>query len=447
MVGLGVKEIITYLWLALIPTQLGRHFWLVESRVLGMKIDYLSIILYLTDILWIGWIIKNHPLTPLESGGMRNLIQNHPLAPSLTKEGDKTKTLRDKWLRVVLALMIVVGNIVVAQAKWVAVYRWLRVGQWLFTFYLVSKNKKDIEEKLLKVIPWWIIIESFLALAQVVKGGSLQGIWWWFGERRFLLGNLGIAEMRVGNEAWVRAYGTFSHPNSLAGFLLLAWIYMKNTNKKQDTRNEKQETRNKKQNTRNKNLKIKIWKWVVNWSALLGIVLAGSRTVWVLSILILIQETRNEKQELKGVVEKVLIGIGLVTMVLGIVGNEYELKSFLGGWDKDSWSKRVSLVVSAKNMFIDSPFLGIGNGNFVSVLPMYQEKNIFWLQPVHNIFLLILSEIGIFGVVLLCKMFGKIRKKNWQILGIIIVTGMLDHYWVTLPQNFWLAAIILGLMR
>ena len=225
-----MKEIITYLWLALIPTQLGRHFWLVESRVLGMKIDYLSIILYLSDILWVGWIIKNHPLTP-----------------SLTKEGDKTKNFWNRWLMVVLVLAIVVGNVVVAQAKLVAVYRWLRVGQWLFTFYLVSKNKKDIEGKLLKVIPWWIIIESFLALAQVVKGGSLQGIWWWFGERRFLLGNLGIAEMRVGNEAWVRAYGTFSHPNSLAGFLLLAWIYMKNRNKKRETRNKKQETRNKKQ--------------------------------------------------------------------------------------------------------------------------------------------------------------------------------------------------------
>ena len=409
-----MKEIITYLWLALIPTQLGRHFWLVESRVLGMKIDYLSIILYLSDILWVVWIIKNHPLTP-----------------SLTKEGDKTKNFWNRWLMVVLVLAIVVGNVVVAQAKLVAVYRWLRVGQWLFTFYLVSKNKKDIEEKLLKVIPWWIIIESFLALAQVVKGGSLQGIWWWFGERRFLLGNLGIAEMRVGNEAWVRAYGTFSHPNSLAGFLLLAWIWWRKSPALRAPPLRKGG----------------ILKWVVNWSALLGIVLAGSRTVWVLSILILIQETRNEKQELKGVVEKVLIGIGLVAMVLGIVGNEYELKSFLGGWDKDSWSKRVSLVVSAKNMFIDSPFLGIGNGNFVSLLPKYQEKNIFWLQPVHNIFLLILSEIGIFGVVLLCKMFGRIRKKNWQILGIIIVTGMLDHYWVTLPQNFWLAAIILGLMR
>ena len=407
-----MKEIITYLWLALIPTQLGRHFWLVESRVLGMKIDYLSIILYLSDILWVVWVY-------LETRNKKQETRN-----------EKQNTRCGKW-KLLLILGVVVGNVVVAQAKLVAVYRWLRVGQWLFTFYLVSKNKKDIEEKLLKVIPWWIIIESFLALAQVVKGGSLQGIWWWFGERRFLLGNLGIAEMRVGNEAWVRAYGTFSHPNSLAGFLLLAWIWWRKSPALRAPPLRKGG----------------ILKWVVNWSALLGIVLAGSRTVWVLSILILIQETRNEKQELKGVVEKVLIGIGLVAMVLGIVGNEYELKSFLGGWDKDSWSKRVSLVVSAKNMFIDSPFLGIGNGNFVSLLPKYQEKNIFWLQPVHNIFLLILSEIGIFGVVLLCKMFGRIRKKNWQILGIIIVTGMLDHYWVTLPQNFWLAAIILGLMR
>ena len=407
-----MKEIITYLWLALIPTQLGRHFWLVESRVLGMKIDYLSIILYLSDILWVVWVY-------LETSNKKQETRN-----------EKQNTRCGKW-KLLLILGVVVGNVVVAQAKLVAVYRWLRVGQWLFTFYLVSKNKKDIKEKLLKVIPWWIIIESFLALAQVVKGGSLQGIWWWFGERRFLLGNLGIAEMRVGNEAWVRAYGTFSHPNSLAGFLLLAWIWWRKSPALRAPPLRKGG----------------ILKWVVNWSALLGIVLAGSRTVWVLSILILIQETRNEKQELKGVVEKVLIGIGLVAMVLGIVGNEYELKSFLGGWDKDSWSKRVSLVVSAKNMFIDSPFLGIGNGNFVSVLPKYQEKNIFWLQPVHNIFLLILSEIGIFGVVLLCKMFGRIRKKNWQILGIIIVTGMLDHYWVTLPQNFWLAAIILGLMR
>ena len=137
----------------------------------------------------------------------------------------------------------------------------------------------------------------------------------------------------------------------------------------------------------------------------------------------------------------------VVAMILGIVKNEYELKNFLGGWDKEGWTKRVSLAVSAKKMFMDSPLFGVGKGNFVAVLPKYQGNDIFWLQPVHNIFLLVFSEIGIFGVILLYKLLGKIRKKDWQILGIIILSGIVDHYWVTLAQNSWLIAIILGLMR
>ena len=404
-----MREIITYLWLALIPGQLGKHFWLTESRVWGIKIDYLSIILYLTDLLWVVWVF-------------------------LETRKKKQETRHKEWWKVAVALVVVVGNIAIAQAKWVAVYRWLRMGQWLLTFYLVSKNKKDIGEKLLKVIPFWIIVESFLALAQVVKGGSLDGLWWWLGERRFLLGNLGIAEIRVVNKAWVRAYGTFSHPNSLAGFLLLAWVYFKKRNEKGEKENEK--------------LKTKVWKWIVNWSAVLGIILAGSRTVWILSILMLILGRGNKKGESKkNIFGKILIGMVVVAMILGIVKNEYELKNFLGGWDKEGWTKRVSLAVSAKKMFMDSPFFGVGKGNFVAVLPKYQGNDIFWLQPVHNIFLLVFSEIGIFGVILLYKLLGKIRKKDWQILGIIILSGIVDHYWVTLAQNSWLIAIILGLMR
>lgn len=404
-----MREIITYLWLALIPGQLGKHFWLTESRVWGIKIDYLSIILYLTDLLWVVWVF-------------------------LETRKQKQETRHKEWWKVSVALVVVVGNIAIAQAKWVAAYRWLRMGQWLLTFYLVSKNKKDIGEKLLKVIPFWIIVESFLALAQVVKGGSLDGLWWWLGERRFLLGNLGIAEIRVVNKAWVRAYGTFSHPNSLAGFLLLAWVYFKKRKEKGEKENEK--------------LKTKVWKWIVNWSAVLGIILAGSRTVWILSILVLILGRGNKKGELKkNIFGKMLVAMMIVVMLLGIVKNEYELKGFLGGWDKDGWTKRVSLAVSAKKMFMDSPLFGVGKGNFVAVLPKYQGNDIFWLQPVHNIFLLVFSEIGIFGVILLYKLLGKIRKKDWQILGIIILSGIVDHYWVTLAQNSWLIAIILGLMR
>ena len=237
----------TFLWLLLVPTQLGKHFWLTESYVAGIKVDYLSIILYLTDIVWLGWVF------------------------SLKKERKKNKIGR-----ILAILLVILINVWMAEARWVAVYRWLRMGQWVVTVWLVTKNKQKIKENLLKVVPIWILMEVFLAVSQVAKGGSLEGIWYWLGERRFSFGSVGIAQMRWGNEATIRAYGSFSHPNSLAGFLLLAWVWWK---EETHLPAGKRETR--------------IWYWVVNWSAILGIILAGSRTVWMLTLLTWILETRK----------------------------------------------------------------------------------------------------------------------------------------------------------
>lgn len=383
------------------PTQLGKHFWLTESYVAGIKVDYLSIILYLTDMVWLGWVF------------------------SLKKERKKNKI--GKILAILLVILV---NVWMAEARWVAVYRWLRIGQWVVTVWLVAENKEKIKEVLLKVVPIWILIEVFLAASQVAKGGSLEGIWYWLGERRFSFGSVGIAQMRWGNEAAIRAYGTFSHPNSLAGFLLLAWVWWK-----EETRLPagKRETR--------------IWYWVVNWSAILGIILTGSRTVWVLALLTWILETRNKKLETRRILGRILVVLGVGAMVLGLLGREYELKSFLGGWDSQSWQKRMSLNMSALEMMADSPIFGVGAGNFTKRLGEYQKGSFYWLQPVHNILLLALSETGIVGAMMFWKFFKRYWKKiDWWMGMIIMVTGLVDHYWLTLPQNTWLLAIILGIL-
>ncbi len=381
----------------------------------GIKVDYLSIILYLTDIVWLGWVF------------------------SLKKERKKNKIGR-----ILAILLVILVNVWMAEARWVAVYRWLRMGQWVVTVWLVTKNKQKIKENLLKVVPIWILMEVFLAVSQVAKGGSLEGIWYWLGERRFSFGSVGIAQMRWGNEATIRAYGSFSHPNSLAGFLLLAWVWWK---EETHLPAGKRETR--------------IWYWVVNWSAILGIILAGSRTVWVLTLLTWILETRNKKpasvpperdygmarQEARRILGRILVVLGVGAMVLGLVGREYELKSFLGGWDSQGWQKRMSLNMSVLKMIADSPIFGVGAGNFTKRLSEYQKGSFYWLQPVHNILLLALSEIGIVGVMVFWNFLKRrLKKINWWMGAIIIVTGLVDHYWLTLPQNTWLLAIILGIL-
>jgi O-antigen ligase len=78
---------------------------------------------------------------------------------------------------------------------------------------------------------------------------------------------------------------------------------------------------------------------------------------------------------------------------------------------------------------------------------------IWWLQPVHNIFLLVLAETGITGFLiflfLIIKAFkNSLEIRNWSLvisLLAILLTGAADHYWLTLQQNQLIFAIILGL--
>lgn len=415
----------------MIPTQLGKHYWGEWSSVFGVRIDYLSIIIYLTDIVWVLWTINQLRIT-------RQKLKHLDGRANYQLRIKKLFTFRN----IVLLLMMGV-NVIFAQNKVVAVYRWLRIGQWWLTWRLVSKNKKKIIKYLFWIIPGWIILESFLGLAQVINAGSLNGIWWWLGERRFTLGGIGIAQMRWLDEGMIRAYGTFSHPNSMAGFLLLAWWWWR----KKDTRNEKLETR--------------IWYWIVNWSAVLGIILAGSRTIWVMTIGLMIYEQMiktprtplNEggQKYIKMFLGKIFLVAGIVMLVLGVVNINYRVSDFLGGWDSEGWQKREWLGLSSLKMIRSNPLFGVGAGNFLVRLMEYRVGNFYWLQPVHNIFLLAWSEIGIIGLLAISGLaLGKVMKINFKkygwLLFIVIVTGMGDHYWLTLPQNSWLLAIIFGLL-
>jgi len=123
-------------------------------------------------------------------------------------------------------------------------------------------------------------------------------------------------------------------------------------------------------------------------------------------------------------------------------------------WLEESFWRRIQLAVAAWQMFKGSPLLGVGLGNFIPRLPQFLlfQKIYFW-QPVHNLFLLILAETGLGGLFLAVYIFKLIlrklwRKKVWSLLFsflVIFLTGLLDHYWLTLPQTQLLFSLIVGL--
>jgi len=149
----------------------------------------------------------------------------------------------------------------------------------------------------------------------------------------------------------------------------------------------------------------------------------------------------------------ILLFFGVIIFGFRLVSMEYQVSDFLSGWDSNGIGKRTQLNMSGLKMIKESPLFGVGLGNFLVRLPEFQKNNgIFWLQPVHNILILAWSEIGILGLSLGFLFFSenfsrkKINLIFKIILGVVIISGMIDHYWLTLPQNVWLLVLVLGLV-
>ena len=113
-----------FLFLLLIPTQLGRHFWPEWSYILGIRVDYLSPTLYLLDLIWMGILVKS----------LKSKVYQ-------VKNFFNFKTL--------LIFGFVGINILMAVNPWVAIYKWLRLSQLIISFWYFTKNKQVVKEKLI----------------------------------------------------------------------------------------------------------------------------------------------------------------------------------------------------------------------------------------------------------------------------------------------------------
>ena len=106
---------------------------------------------------------------------------------------------------------------------------------------------------------------------------------------------------------------------------------------------------------------------------------------------------------------------------------------------------------NAFSIIAKNPIFGVGIGNYLPVQHQFPERFAGLInQPVHNIFLLLTSEIGILSIVgfgiLFFQELKKAIKNAPYIFFVILLTGMFDHYWLTLQQNFLLIGVILGVL-
>ena len=418
-----IENALFFLTLLFAPTQFGRHFWPSFSYVLGIRTDYLSPTLYLTDILILALFIFFIASFKLRS------------SPLLFK--------KFSWFSsssLFLTLTILIG-ILLSKNPLAGLYGLLKLLEFIFfgvyTAHFVTKINFG---KILFVFSAAIIFESILSVAQYLKQSSIGGLFYFFGERTFNGQTPGVANASINGDLILRVYGTFSHPNVLGCYLLIGMtliLFNLGLAKKQ--------------------LEKVLYLTSLTCGTLI-LILTFSRIailLWLI-ILFIFLISRAGKNFLKKNISPFLIFTSIVIFFIFYTPIISRFSNF--SLYDESFSQREALLKSSLVIIKNHPFFGIGLNNFLFELGQFQKTNnvTFYLQPVHNVFLLVATQTGILGLIyfigFLAKTFKKAFEKsdliNYKIIiffGVLIL-GSFDHYFLTIQQGQLLLSFIFGLI-
>jgi len=388
-----LKNFLPYFFLFLLPTQLGKHFFFSFSYLNGVRVDYLAPTLYLIDIIFFLIFIFNFSLF--------------------------FSFLRQKKL---MFLFLILGlNLLFSLSKPIAFYSILKFFQFIFIFYFFYQTKVNDYLFLISFLSI-TTLEVFLAFYQLKFGKSYDGFFYFLGERHLNLSTPAIAKTSFFGQELLRPYATFSHPNSLAGFYLLFYVFL----------------------LTDKNFDRYFWlKNILLFLSSLLILFSFSKVTIILFLII----------NLAFYFPKIrLCWLCFLAKIITFFSIFFIFLSAKG--DLLSLEKRKELILQSLNIIKNYPLFGVGLGNYLLGQKNFSSSfPLFFNQPVHNIFLLLMAELGLpfftFLLFFLIDFFKKNSKKipltTYYLLLTTILTGFFDHYWLTLKQNFLLLAVVFGI--
>ncbi|MFA6533241.1 MAG: O-antigen ligase family protein [Patescibacteria group bacterium] len=388
-----ISKVLFFLFILLLPTQFGKHFFLDFSYLFGIRVDYLAPTVYLIDMIILFIAILNFKIV--------------------------IKFFRNK--KILLSLFLLLINVFFSKLTLISIYWFIKIVELLVIASLSKKILITLKEKYILVgLLLSGLFEFFLSVYQLINKHSFQGIFYYFGERLLTLSTPGVAKASVQGIEFLRPYGTFSHPNSLAGFFVLLYFFVL---------------------IQKKFNRYLILKYSFLFVSSILVFISFSK-VAIISYLILniLYSILNTK-----------ISCRLCKISRIIVLSVISLIFLQATTDPLTINKRIELIKNSVIIILNNPIFGVGLGSYLIEQIKYPSKYyLFFNQPVHNIFLLFISETGlVVGGILLYLVANrlikqKLTKNQWLLVFVIIFTGFFDHYWLTLQQNFLLTGLIMG---
>jgi O-antigen ligase len=249
---------------------------------------------------------------------------------------------------------------------------------------------------------------------------------------------LGVAKIDMPFGKILRAFGTFPHANVLGGAMVFGLIvisFLWNNHR---------------------NSKKRKWFFLALFLLSLGLLFSFSRSAFLAAgAAFLLVKNASGSIWKRFFLPGTVVAVGI--LIIFTLGPENPLFQRIFSDDPKSVSERL-LYADISGQMIKAEPLGVGLGGFTQVMQNFTGQKLSpWLfQPVHNIFLLGFSELGVFGGLMFMVLFGYSwyvllfkKAKDPLLLGlltVITVIGLFDHYFFSLYPGQVLLFIVLALV-
>ena len=449
-----------YIFLFAVPISLRHIFWFEPFNF----VEWTSVYIYATDILFLILIVfcafnrKRAMVLNPDPGNQSRRFPQLRWAPFRYW----VKNHRS-FANIFLIVFVLVAGISIRNALDVqtAVFQWFKLVEGVALYFYVKNYalKRFKLEHVFEAIVAGAVFQSVIAITQFMTQGSL-GLKY-LGESPLAPAMSGIAAFFVDGVKIMRAYGTTPHSNVLALYLFIALgafysivIYQK-----------------------------RAWYWHVAHIVILwAFFLTFSRVIvglWALGFMITVcafkfSSGRGPSGETDGTG---FPGLGLkaqtvshnahkifwttITMAVLFVAVYWPYVANRSVISTSDEAVQLRVLYNQESLAGGQNVFGLGMGNFVPWLMtqnLHLGREIY--QPVHNIYLLIYSEVGIVGIALFILFlafllydfykrleFKKLYHFSFALIIVsVLVFGLFDHYLWTIQSGrlvFWLT---LGLL-
>lgn len=386
-----------YAWLFLWPWQTKLILRPNDSNYLEISFFAVWLLLFIPLLVW----------------GLKIFLDNYNFTKGIKKAY--------WWWGLIILETSIIFSLLTASDKLLVVFHYFIFILGLSIFYLLKKKEIFSTKEIINVFIASLIAPAFLGLWQFFTQQTFA--YKWLGLSSHFASTLGSTVIETSAGRYLRAYGSLDHPNILGGVMVIGLLFILYSSFKWELAR-----------------KTRIFyflSFAILFSALLVSFSRSALLAFFICAPLLFIKFKQPAKRLLIVYSSLLIFVSLVIIIpnrdLFLVRS-----TATGRLEQKSLSERTTYAMQAWSLIKIKPLQGVGFGNYILALPDSNQYS----QPVHNYWLLIWAEVGIFGllgalVFWFYLLVISYSKNLYPIVMALFIFSLLDH---------WLLSSALGLL-